>query len=81
VKGLRWSRAKARRFGGRWGPREVLGARPRHQDQLAEEPEIHRRYSDFYAYTMRITLEPALNFQWFMTEAARSAIRHDSETR
>jgi len=26
--------------------------------------------------TMRITMEPALNFQWFLTEAARSAIRH-----
>jgi len=26
--------------------------------------------------TMRITIEPALNFQWFLTEAARSAIRH-----
>jgi quercetin dioxygenase-like cupin family protein len=26
--------------------------------------------------TMRITIEPALNFQWYLTEAARSAIRH-----
>jgi quercetin dioxygenase-like cupin family protein len=26
--------------------------------------------------TMRITIEPALNFQWFLTEAARSAIRN-----
>ncbi len=26
--------------------------------------------------TMRITMEPALNFQWFLTEAARSAIRN-----
>jgi mannose-6-phosphate isomerase-like protein (cupin superfamily) len=26
--------------------------------------------------TMRIRIEPALNFQWFMTEAARSAIRN-----
>jgi len=26
--------------------------------------------------TMRISIEPALNFQWFLTEAARSAIRH-----
>jgi quercetin dioxygenase-like cupin family protein len=25
---------------------------------------------------LRITMEPALNFQWFMTEAARSAIRN-----
>ena len=25
--------------------------------------------------TMKITIEPALHFQWFMTEAARSAIR------
>jgi mannose-6-phosphate isomerase-like protein (cupin superfamily) len=25
--------------------------------------------------TMRITIEPALHFQWFLTEAARSAIR------
>lgn len=26
--------------------------------------------------TLRITMEPALNFQWFLTEAARSAIRN-----
>jgi len=26
--------------------------------------------------TMRITVAPALNFQWFLTEAARSAIRN-----
>lgn len=26
--------------------------------------------------TMRITMEPALNFQWYMTELARSAILH-----
>jgi len=26
--------------------------------------------------TLRITIEPALNFQWFLTEAARSAIRN-----
>jgi quercetin dioxygenase-like cupin family protein len=26
--------------------------------------------------TMRITIEPALNFQWYLSEAARSAIRN-----
>jgi len=30
-------------------------------DQLAEEPEMHRRYSDFYAYTFFVTRRRASN--------------------